>query len=87
MEDIADLDIAGVAKAISSKSLSPIELTERMLKRISLVDPYLKAYSSFCPNKRDRQRRRQTPRSGAEGIAAPCTASRSPSRHYTTSRA
>jgi aspartyl-tRNA(Asn)/glutamyl-tRNA(Gln) amidotransferase subunit A len=44
MEDIADLDIAGVAKAISSKSLSPIELTERMLKRISLVDPYLKAY-------------------------------------------
>jgi aspartyl-tRNA(Asn)/glutamyl-tRNA(Gln) amidotransferase subunit A len=44
MEDIADLDIAGVAKAISSKSLSPIELTERMLQRISLVDPHLNAY-------------------------------------------
>ena len=44
MDDIINRDIAGVAKAISSKALSPIDLTERILERISLVDPYLKAY-------------------------------------------
>src|SRR5262249_20742672 len=37
-------DVAGAANAILSKSLSPIDLTEQMLARISLVDPHLKAY-------------------------------------------
>jgi aspartyl-tRNA(Asn)/glutamyl-tRNA(Gln) amidotransferase subunit A len=44
MEDIAGLDIAGTAKAIRSKSLSSIELTELMLARIALIDPQLRAY-------------------------------------------
>jgi aspartyl-tRNA(Asn)/glutamyl-tRNA(Gln) amidotransferase subunit A len=44
MDDIASLDVAGAANAILSKSLSPIDLTEQMLERISLVDPHLKAY-------------------------------------------
>src|SRR5262249_15601930 len=37
-------DVAGAANAILFKSLSPIDLTERMLERISAVDPDLKAY-------------------------------------------
>jgi aspartyl-tRNA(Asn)/glutamyl-tRNA(Gln) amidotransferase subunit A len=57
MEDIADLDIAGVATAISSKSLSPIDLTERMLERISLVDPYLKSYVELLPEQARRAAR------------------------------
>jgi aspartyl-tRNA(Asn)/glutamyl-tRNA(Gln) amidotransferase subunit A len=44
MDDIADLDIAGAAKAIAAKSLSSLELTEHMLKRIALLDPHLRAY-------------------------------------------
>jgi aspartyl-tRNA(Asn)/glutamyl-tRNA(Gln) amidotransferase subunit A len=44
MDDIAYLDIASAAKAIATKSLSSTELTERMLERIALVDPHLKAY-------------------------------------------
>jgi aspartyl-tRNA(Asn)/glutamyl-tRNA(Gln) amidotransferase subunit A len=44
MDDIVSLDVAGAANAILSKSLSPIDLTEQMLDRISLVDPHLKAY-------------------------------------------
>jgi len=44
MDDITNLDIEGAAKAITSKSLSSIELTEHMLRRITLVDPHLKAF-------------------------------------------
>jgi len=44
MDNIDNLDVAGAANAILSKSLSPIDLTEQMLDRISLIDPYLKAY-------------------------------------------
>ncbi|MET4220794.1 Asp-tRNA(Asn)/Glu-tRNA(Gln) amidotransferase A subunit family amidase [Bradyrhizobium sp. LB7.2] len=42
--DIGCLDVTGAAKAILSRSLSPIDLTEHMLERISLVDPHLKAF-------------------------------------------
>jgi aspartyl-tRNA(Asn)/glutamyl-tRNA(Gln) amidotransferase subunit A len=45
VNDIIDLDIAAVAKAIASKALSCTELTEQTLKRISLVEPRLKAYA------------------------------------------
>jgi aspartyl-tRNA(Asn)/glutamyl-tRNA(Gln) amidotransferase subunit A len=44
MEGIVNLDVAGAAKAIRARSLSPVDLTEHMLERISLVDPHLKAY-------------------------------------------
>ena len=44
MNDIGGLDIAAAAKAISSKSLSSAELTERTLERIALVDPHVRAY-------------------------------------------
>ena len=44
MDDVVNLDSVGAAKAIRSRALSPVELTERMLERIALVDPYLKAY-------------------------------------------
>jgi len=57
MEDFADLDIAGVAKAISSKLLSPIDLTERTLERISSVDPYLKSYVELLPEQARRAAR------------------------------
>lgn len=42
--DIAGLDVTGAAKAILSRSLSPIDLTEHMLERISRIDPHLKAF-------------------------------------------
>ena len=51
MDDIANLDIAGAAKAITSKSLSSIELTEHMLRRIALVDPHLKAFVEVLADK------------------------------------
>ena len=44
MDDIADLDIAGAAKALQSRTFSSLELTEHMLRRIALVDPHLKAF-------------------------------------------
>lgn len=44
MADLLTLDVAGAAKAILSRSLSPVDLTEHMLERILLVDPHLKAY-------------------------------------------
>ncbi|MDN4985605.1 amidase [Bradyrhizobium sp. WYCCWR 13022] len=42
--DIVGLDVMGAAKAILSRSLSPIDLTEHMLGRISRIDPHLKAF-------------------------------------------
>src|SRR5215472_17020324 len=50
MDDVVNLDIVGAAKAIRSGALSPVELTERMLERIALVDPYLKAYVEVLSN-------------------------------------
>jgi aspartyl-tRNA(Asn)/glutamyl-tRNA(Gln) amidotransferase subunit A len=44
MGDIVGLDITGAAEAIRSKALSSLELTQEMLRRITLVDPHLKAY-------------------------------------------
>jgi aspartyl-tRNA(Asn)/glutamyl-tRNA(Gln) amidotransferase subunit A len=44
MDDIANLDITGAAKAIAAKSLSSLELTEHTLTRIAAVDPFLRAY-------------------------------------------
>ena len=44
MDDIANLDIASAARAIAASSLSSVELTERILQRIALIDPCLKAY-------------------------------------------
>jgi aspartyl-tRNA(Asn)/glutamyl-tRNA(Gln) amidotransferase subunit A len=44
MDEIVHLDISGAAKALQSRALSSLELTEHMLKRITLVDPHLKAY-------------------------------------------
>jgi len=44
VDDLIGLGIAAAAKAIASKSLSCAELTERILQRISLVDPRVRAY-------------------------------------------
>jgi len=44
MVEIATLDVAAAAKAIGSRLLSPVDLTEHMLDRISRVDPHLRAY-------------------------------------------
>ena len=47
MDDIKDcwkLDIAGAAKAISTKALSPVALTQMMLDRIGRIDPHLLSY-------------------------------------------
>jgi Asp-tRNA(Asn)/Glu-tRNA(Gln) amidotransferase A subunit family amidase len=49
VNDIGRPDIAAAAKAISSKSLSSAELTERTLHRIALVDPHLRAYVEVLP--------------------------------------
>jgi aspartyl-tRNA(Asn)/glutamyl-tRNA(Gln) amidotransferase subunit A len=47
MTDLASawkLDIAGAARQISEKSLSPVALTEMMLDRIARIDPKLRSY-------------------------------------------
>jgi aspartyl-tRNA(Asn)/glutamyl-tRNA(Gln) amidotransferase subunit A len=47
MEKISDcwkLDIAAVAERISSRSLSPVALTEMMLDRVARIDPKLSSY-------------------------------------------
>jgi len=44
MKDVATLDVAGAANAMSSGLLSPIDLAEYMLERISRIDPHLRAY-------------------------------------------
>jgi aspartyl-tRNA(Asn)/glutamyl-tRNA(Gln) amidotransferase subunit A len=38
------LDIAGAARQISERSLSPVALTEMMLDRIAIIDPKLLSY-------------------------------------------
>jgi len=47
MEELSDLwklDIAAVADVISSRSLSPVALTEMMLDRVARIDPKLSSY-------------------------------------------
>ena len=47
MRDVSDcwkLDIAAVAHDISTRSLSPVALTEMMLDRIARIDPKLLSY-------------------------------------------
>jgi aspartyl-tRNA(Asn)/glutamyl-tRNA(Gln) amidotransferase subunit A len=44
VDDIVNWDITDAAKALKSRSLSSLELTEQMLKRIALTDPHLKAF-------------------------------------------
>lgn len=44
MSDIADLDITAAAAAISSGSLTSLDLTEWTLQRIAMVDTHLKAF-------------------------------------------
>src|SRR5215475_10673036 len=51
MDQIVNWDISGAADAIRSKSISSTELTERMLKRIALVDPHLKAFTEVLNEK------------------------------------
>ncbi|MGV3626116.1 MAG: amidase family protein, partial [Betaproteobacteria bacterium] len=42
--DLHFLGIAGIARLIQAKKLSPLELTEAMLARIVALDPQLNAY-------------------------------------------
>ena len=87
MDDIANPDIVGAAKAITSKSLSSIELTEHMLRRIALVDPHLKAFVEVLADRPGSPQGQLMPRLETDVIAARCMGFRSPSRRSTTSRA
>jgi aspartyl-tRNA(Asn)/glutamyl-tRNA(Gln) amidotransferase subunit A len=62
MVEIATLDVAAAAKAIGSRLLSPVDLTEHMLDRISRVDPHLRAYVEVL----SRQARESARRADAE---------------------
>ena len=53
MDDLTNfwkLDIANAARAISTKALSPVALTQMMLDRIGKIDPYLLSYVTVLRN-------------------------------------
>jgi len=47
--DLSNLDIAGLAKAIEAKQISPVEVCESYLARIDALNPSLHAYISVYP--------------------------------------
>ncbi len=48
-DDLHYLEIAELARLLASRKLSPVELTEAMLRRIERLDPGLKSYALVTP--------------------------------------
>ena len=48
-DDLHYLEITELARLLASRKLSPVELTEAMLRRIERVDPGLKSYALVTP--------------------------------------
>lgn len=49
--ELPDLSIAELAPLIERRALSPVELTEAVLKRIELLDPVLRSYITVLPER------------------------------------
>ncbi|MDQ6638790.1 MAG: amidase [Pseudomonadota bacterium] len=49
IDDIHWLEIVEVARLLAARKVSPVELTESMLRRIERVDPALKSYALVTP--------------------------------------
>ncbi len=49
MDELAFLEISELARLLASRKVSPVELTEGMLRRIERFDPGLKAYALVTP--------------------------------------
>ena len=49
MDELAFLEISELARLLASRKVSPVELTEGMLRRIERLDPGLKSYALVTP--------------------------------------
>ncbi len=49
MDELAYLEISEIARLLASRKLSPVELTNDMLRRIERLDPGLKSYALVTP--------------------------------------
>ena len=49
LDDLHFLEISEIARLLAARKLSPVELTEAMLRRIERVDPGLKSYARVTP--------------------------------------
>ena len=49
MDELAFLEISELARLLASRKVSPVELTEGMLRRIERFDPGLKSYALVTP--------------------------------------
>jgi hypothetical protein len=49
LDDLHYLEINELARLIAARKVSPVELTEAMLRRIERVDPALKSYALVTP--------------------------------------
>ena len=49
MDELAFLEISGLSRLLASRKVSPVELTEGMLRRIERLDPGLKSYALVTP--------------------------------------
>ena len=80
-DDLHYLEIDELARLIAARKVSPVELTEAMLRRIERLDPALKSYALVTPELALAQARarRADDRRGARCCRS-CTACRSPSR-------
>ena len=50
LDDFHYLEISELARLIAARKVSPVELTEAMLRRIERVDPGLKSYALVTPD-------------------------------------
>ena len=50
LDDLHYLEINELARLIAARKVSPVELTEAMLRRIERVDPALKSYALVTPD-------------------------------------
>ncbi|MGZ5275289.1 MAG: amidase [Caldimonas sp.] len=49
MDELHYLEISELARLLASRKVSPVELTENMLRRIETLDPELKSYARVTP--------------------------------------
>ena len=49
MDELTFLEISELARLLASRKVSPVELTESMLRRIERLDPGLKSYALVTP--------------------------------------
>ena len=80
LDDFHYLEISELARLIAARKVSPVELTEAMLRRIERVDPGLKSYALVTPDLALTQARAAEQMIDGTSSYRNCTACLSPSR-------